>query len=30
MNLWKLEGIDCHEGHKLKEPLELKGHTVTA
>lgn len=26
---WKLEGINCHEGHDLKQPLELKGHTVT-
>jgi hypothetical protein len=26
---WKLEGINCHEGHGLKQPLELKGHIVT-
>lgn len=30
MNRWQLEGIDCHEGHKLKQPLELKGCTVTS
>lgn len=33
VNLWKFEGIDCHEGHTLKEPSQLsdlKGWTVTA
>ena len=32
VNRWKLEGIDCHEGHRLKEPKQLsdlKGWTVT-